>query len=148
MGGSPTTEDVFARAVLAIYPFDDTLINRTKCPVKLLDLLGAGIPVIAEEVGEIRELIRHGETGWLVPPGDEEGFARAVITLLGDPERRARLGEAAAQRVRQIRSWDRLAEIAEGAYLQVLRGFHGAAPDLAFQASEDGTGAFRSVWRV
>ncbi|MCS7284070.1 MAG: glycosyltransferase family 4 protein [Anaerolineae bacterium] len=140
--------DVFARAALAIYPFDDTLINRTKCPVKLLDLLGAGIPVIAEEVGEIRELIRHGETGWLVPPGDEEGFARAVITLLGDPERRARLGEAAAQRVRQIRSWDRLAEIAEGAYLQVLRGFHGAAPDLAFQASEDGTGAFRSVWRV
>lgn len=114
--------DVFARAALAIYPFDDTLINRTKCPVKLLDLLGAGIPVVAEEVGEIRELIRHGETGWLVPPGDEEDFARAVVTLLGDPERRARLGEAAAQRVRQIRSWDRLAEITEGVYLQVLRG--------------------------
>ncbi len=108
--------DVFARAALAIYPFDDTLINRTKCPVKLLDLLGAGVPVVAEAVGEIREVIRHGETGYLVSPGDEDGFAEAVIRLLETPDLRRRLGEQAAQDVRARHAWDRLAAEVERAY--------------------------------
>lgn len=107
---------IFAQATLAIYPFDDTLINRAKCPVKLLDLLGAGVPVVAEAVGEIREVIRHGETGWLVPPGDEAAFAGAVLHLLEEPSLRRRLGLQAAQDIRQHRSWARLAAVVERAY--------------------------------
>ena len=106
----------FAQAALAIYPFDDTLVNRAKCPVKLLDLLAAGVPVVAEGGGEVREVIRHGETGWLVAPGDVEGFAAAVVRLLEDGELRERLGRAAARDVRTGRSWDRLAERVERAY--------------------------------
>ncbi len=106
----------FAQADLAIYPFDDTLINRAKCPVKLLDLLAAGLPVVAEAVGEIRELIRHGETGWLVAPGDLDGFAEGVVRLLDDPPLRERLGRAAAADVRARRAWERLAETVERAY--------------------------------
>lgn len=109
-------EEVFSRAALAIYPFDDTLVNRAKCPVKLLDLLAAGMPVVAEAVGEIRETIRHGETGWLVEPGDVETFARAVVHLLEQPSLRRQLGETAAQDIRRRRSWDRLAEVVERAY--------------------------------
>ncbi len=108
--------DIFARATLAMYPFDDTLINRAKCPVKLLDLLGAGVPVVAEEVGEIREAIRHGETGWLVPPGDEAAFAEAVLRLLEDPDLRRRLGLQAARDIRGRRSWNHLAAVVERAY--------------------------------
>jgi len=108
--------EIFARAALAIYPFDDTLVNRTKCPVKLLDLLAAGVPVVAEAVGEIREVIRHGETGWLVDPGDADGFVKAVVRLLGDASLRERMGQAAARDVRRRRSWDRLAERVEQAY--------------------------------
>lgn len=108
--------DIFARATLAVYPFDDTLINRAKCPVKLLDLLGAGVPVVAEEVGEIREAIRHGETGWLVPPGDEAAFAEAVLRLLEEPALRRRLGLQAARDIRGRRSWDHLAAVMERAY--------------------------------
>jgi len=108
--------EVFSRAALAIYPFDDTLVNRAKCPVKLLDLLTAGMPVVAEAVGEIRETIRHGETGWLVEPGDVETFARAVVRLLERPSLRRRLGETAAHDIRRRRSWDRLAEVVERAY--------------------------------
>ncbi|HHS98268.1 MAG TPA: glycosyltransferase [Chloroflexi bacterium] len=108
--------EAFSRAALAIYPFDDTLVNRTKCPVKLLDLLAAGMPVVAEAVGEIREMIRHGETGWLVEPGDGEGFAEAVVHLLREPSLRRRLGEAAAREVRHRRSWERLVETVERAY--------------------------------
>ncbi|HEY68571.1 MAG TPA: glycosyltransferase family 4 protein, partial [Thermoflexia bacterium] len=106
----------FTQADLAIYPFDDTLVNRTKCAVKLLDLLAAGVPVVAEAVGQNREYIRHGETGWLVAPGDIEGFADAVVRLLENRELRERLGQAAANDVRQRFAWERLVETVERAY--------------------------------
>ncbi len=109
--------EAFARADAALYPFDDTLVNRTKCPVKLLDLLAAGMPVVAEAVGEIREMIRAGESGILVPPGDEAAFAEALLALLRDPAARLRLGRRAAEDVRRRFAWDRLAATAERAYL-------------------------------
>ena len=107
---------IATRAALAIYPFDDTLINRTKCAVKLLDLLAAGVAVVAEAVGQNREMIRHGETGWLVEPGDARAFADAVQRLLREPELRQRLGAAAAQDVRQRLAWAQLALAVERAY--------------------------------
>ncbi len=106
----------FARADVAIYPFDDTLINRAKCAVKLRDLLAAGVPVVAEAVGQNREMIRHGETGWLVAPGDVASFAEAVARLLGDAGLRERLGQAAARDVRERFAWEQLVETVERAY--------------------------------
>jgi len=106
----------FAQATVAIYPFDDTLVNRAKCPVKLLDLLAAGVPVVAEAVGEVREMICHSETGWLVEPGDAAGFAAAVVRLLGEAPLRERLGRAARRDVCARLSWDRLVERVERAY--------------------------------
>jgi glycosyltransferase involved in cell wall biosynthesis len=106
----------FAQATLAIYPFDDTLVNRCKCAVKLLDLLAAGVPVVAEAVGQNRETIRHGETGWLVEPGDVEAFAGAVTRLLEDAPLREKLGQAARRDVQERFAWDRLVEKVEQAY--------------------------------
>jgi glycosyltransferase involved in cell wall biosynthesis len=106
----------FAQADIAIYPFDDTLVNRAKCAVKLLDLLAAGVPVVAEAVGQNREIIRHGETGWLVAPGDVTSFAEAVVRLLEDAQLREELGRAAAQDVRNRFAWERLVETVERAY--------------------------------
>jgi glycosyltransferase involved in cell wall biosynthesis len=109
----------FAQASVAIYPFDDTLINRTKCAVKLMDLLMAGVPVVAEAVGQNREMIRHGETGWLVDPGDVVSFAEAVARLLEEAQLRDRLGQAAARDVRERLAWGRLVEVVERAYVPV-----------------------------
>ena len=106
----------FAQATLAIYPFDDTLVNRTKCAVKLLELLAAGVPVVAEAVGQNREMIRHGETGWLVEPGDVAAFAEEVVRLLEDAPLRQRLGQAAARDVQQRLAWRQLVERVETAY--------------------------------
>ncbi len=106
----------FAAADVAIYPFDDTLINRTKCIVKLGDLLSAGVPVVAEAVGQNREYIAHNESGLLVPPGGIEEFACATARLLGDSEIRAQLGANAAARMAHDYAWDRLCEVAERAY--------------------------------
>jgi glycosyltransferase involved in cell wall biosynthesis len=111
----------FAQADVALYPFDDTLINRTKCPVKLLDLLAAGIPVVGEAVGQVAETlapqgVEAVAAGVLVPSGDEEAFVAAVLALLADDERRRMMGVQAARIARERFSWDRLAESAEAAY--------------------------------
>jgi glycosyltransferase involved in cell wall biosynthesis len=106
----------FARADVAIYPFDDTLVNRAKCAVKLLQLLAAGVPAVAEAVGQNREMIRHGETGWLVDPGDVAAFAGAIVRLLEDAPLRERLGQAAARDVRERFAWGRLVGTVERAY--------------------------------
>ncbi len=111
----------FAQADIAVYPFDDTLLNRTKCPVKLLDLLAAGVPVVADAVGQITESVRDGQTGFLVSPGDEEAFARAVLRLLADDDLRQTMRACAIDDVHTRLSWDKLAEIAERAYDYVVR---------------------------
>ena len=111
-----TLPTYFAQATLAIYPFDDTLVNRTKCAVKLRDLLAAGVPVVADAVGQNREYIRHGETGWLVSPGDAAAFAKAIVQLLQDAQLCQRLGRAAAHDVRERFTWARLVETVERAY--------------------------------
>ncbi len=61
--------------------------------------LAVGTPVVASTVGGSPELIRDGETGRLVAPGDARALARAVLSLLADPEQAralARAGQAAA----------------------------------------------------
>jgi glycosyltransferase involved in cell wall biosynthesis len=107
---------LFSAADAALYPFDDTLINRCKCPVKLVDLLSAGVPVAGEAVGQLREYIRDNESGLLVEPGAAEAFAQSLIALLQDGRLRARLGAQAAARMEQDYSWELLAERAERAY--------------------------------
>jgi glycosyltransferase involved in cell wall biosynthesis len=101
---------------VAIHPFDDTLINRTKCSVKLIDLLSAGVPVVADAVGENAEYILHNATGVLVPSGVVATMAQAVIDLLRDRERAERLGRRAAQDMIERYSWDRLAVDVEQIY--------------------------------
>jgi glycosyltransferase involved in cell wall biosynthesis len=107
---------LFARSSVAIFPFDDTLINRTKCSVKLIDLLAAGVPVVADAVGQNTEYIRHNDTGVLVPSGDGAAMANAVIDLGRTAERHSQLGANAARDVRERFNWERLAAVVEQLY--------------------------------
>ncbi len=96
----------FQAADVAIYPLDDTLLNRSKCPMKLLDLLAAGVPVVADRVGQAAEYVVDGRTGLLVDPGEHRCMVDAVVSLLGSPERRHALGEAARADARARWSWE------------------------------------------
>lgn len=106
----------FQEAQCAIVPMDDTLINRTKCSVKLADLLASGVPVVAENVGQSAAYINEGQSGLLVPPGDDQSFAKAVIRLLEQPDLRTRLADGARKRIAAEFSWDRSAGELERAY--------------------------------
>lgn len=63
-------------------------------PNVILEAMAAARPVVATRVGGVPEIVRHGETGLLVEPGDVDGFARAVSTLLESPDLARRMGEA------------------------------------------------------
>ena len=106
----------FAATDVAIYPYDDTLINRTKCSVKLIDLLAAGVPVVADDVGQNGEYVVHGVSGLLVRPGDMDAFARDVVELLRDESLRAKLGKGAQKRVFGEFDWGKLVARVEEAY--------------------------------
>lgn len=97
---------LFGGCRVALYPFDDTLVNRTKSPVKLLELMGSGLPVVAEAVGELREVIQHGRSGLLAASGDVAALGALAAQLLAEPERARRLGEGARARIAERYLWD------------------------------------------
>ncbi|PYN28911.1 MAG: glycosyltransferase family 1 protein, partial [Candidatus Rokuibacteriota bacterium] len=68
-------------------------------PLAVLEAMGAGLAVVATDVPGHRDAVADGETGLLVPPGDERALAAAIGALLDDPERRRRLGRAGRARV-------------------------------------------------
>jgi glycosyltransferase involved in cell wall biosynthesis len=106
----------FAAVQVAVFPYDDTLINRTKCSVKLIDLLAAGVPVVADAVGQNVEYIQDGLSGRLTPPEDDEAMAQALVALLQAPDLRQKLAQTARQHIEQNFSWSKLALVAEEAY--------------------------------
>lgn len=63
--------------------------------VALLEAMAQGLPAIASDVGGIPELVEPGVTGWLVPPGDDAGLARALLESLRTPSASRRMGDAA-----------------------------------------------------
>jgi glycosyltransferase involved in cell wall biosynthesis len=97
-----------AAADVGLYLMDNTLLNRAKCPVKLADMLAAGVPVVGEAVGQVSEYIQDSRTGALVASGDVTGLVVATVELLEDAKERKRRGAAARADVRNRFDWDRL----------------------------------------
>jgi glycosyltransferase involved in cell wall biosynthesis len=71
-------------------------------PTVLMEAGGCARPVIASDVGGIRDIVADGETGLLVPPGDEARLAAAINELLDNADRRRRLGLAGRQRMESL----------------------------------------------
>ncbi len=65
-----------------------------------LEAMAAGVPVVASDVGGVRQWLRHGENGYLVPPKDPAALADATRRLLESPALMRRMGEAGIETVR------------------------------------------------
>ena len=73
----------------------------------ILEYLAAGLPVVATDVGGVREAVVEGETGHVVASGDDEKMAAGIIRLLNDPERARAMGQLGRTRVAAKFSCDR-----------------------------------------
>jgi glycosyltransferase involved in cell wall biosynthesis len=76
-------------------------------PLKLFEYMACGIAVAAADVGQVSELIRHGKTGLLYPPGDLEALSAACSRLLGNPRLRRTLARKASKLVHTHYTWDK-----------------------------------------
>lgn len=70
-------------------------------PVSLLEAAACGVPIVATAVGGIPEFVETGETGYLVPPGEAALLAVCMKSLLLNPEKALRMGNAARKKVEQ-----------------------------------------------
>ena len=89
-------------------------------PNVVLEAMAARLPVIATAVEGTSELVRAGETGWLVPPGDPAALAEAITDFLADPQRNRRFGAAGRERVAQLFTYDRMVHSYEQLWLESL----------------------------
>jgi glycosyltransferase involved in cell wall biosynthesis len=89
--------------------------------ITLLESMGRGLPVVVTRVGGNPEVVRDGETGFLVPARDVEAFTARVVALARDPSLRLRLGNAGRATI--TRSFSRADAAARYArvYEEVLR---------------------------
>jgi glycosyltransferase involved in cell wall biosynthesis len=95
---------LLAAADVALAPYPD-LPGFGFSPLKLYEYLGAGVPVVASDLGQIRTVLDSGRWGSLVAPGDPAALAAGVRAVLADaPTARARAEAARAMALRE-HSW-------------------------------------------
>ena len=97
-----------ALAACSIDPVGDDPVAAARSPLKIVESLASGVPVVTGDVGDRAEVLR-GSAGVLVAPGSAAALAEGIAALLSDRERRARMAQAARARAADYR-WDRLAE--------------------------------------
>ena len=91
-----------------------------------LEAMERARPVIAASIGGLGELVREGETGLLVPPGEAEPFASAIVSLARDLERAAEMGRAGRRRALEDFLEERCIARTELLYESALNGRHAA----------------------
>jgi phosphatidylinositol alpha-mannosyltransferase len=104
----------FSRADLYVCP-----TTKASFGVTLLEAMACGTPIAASDITGFRELVNGGEEAVLVPPGQPAEWAETVVELLGDQERRRRMGQAGLAKAAGY-SWPLVTERILQVYRQVL----------------------------
>lgn len=116
---------VLERAALCLFPS-----HAEANPVAWLEAMAAGRAIVGYAHGWASEIVDHGVTGWLVPPGDVESLTRTVVECLSDPERLRTVGRRARQEAERRFSIDVMVERSVHWYQGILDGHahHGTCP--------------------
>lgn len=91
-------------------------------PGVVLESCARAVPVVATHVGGLGEIVRHGQTGLLVPKGDMPALAREALRLIGDVGLRERLGQASRKLVKEHYNLDASVTECEEIYRSLLNG--------------------------
>lgn len=90
--------------------------------LSIVEAMAAGVPVIATMSEGAREIIRDGETGWLVAIADSPALARAILSAIDDPAQRSLVTQQAHAKVRARFSLEKMVTRTEGVYEEALNG--------------------------
>ena len=115
LGQLDAVEEVIGCADLFVLPS-----RHESFGLAALEAMSAGVPVIASNAEGLPELVRNGETGYLLPVGDVEGMARRSIEILSDDKRHAAMSEAARRVAIEHYNVEKIIPMYEDFYGRVL----------------------------
>ncbi|HUO84508.1 MAG TPA: glycosyltransferase [Thermoanaerobaculia bacterium] len=121
-----------SHALLSVAPLRDCARNVEQgcAPLKILESLASGVPVVASDLPSVREIMTDGVEGRLVHPDRPGDLARTIRVLLEYPAERERMGKAARRRVEEDFTWTH-ARASLAALYEEVSGRHGAVPAVA-----------------
>jgi glycosyltransferase involved in cell wall biosynthesis len=90
-------------------------------PMALLEAMAVGVPVVATAVGDVPKVLRHGDTGLLVPPGEANKLAAAILNTLSHPQEAVSRVQSARALVEREYSASTMAARTEKLYLEALQ---------------------------
>jgi glycosyltransferase involved in cell wall biosynthesis len=106
----------------AVYAAADVFVLTSQfegTPNVVLEAMASGLPVVAMKAGDVGEIVRHGETGFVAEVGDERRMVELLLELVTNRSRRVDMGRAARAHIEATRSFHLLPDI--------LQSFYGAA---------------------
>jgi glycosyltransferase involved in cell wall biosynthesis len=99
----------------------------------ILEYMAAGLPVVATDAGGVREAVQEGETGFIVPPGDDEKMAERIIAIFNDSERARLMGKQGRAIAEQRFSCDHHLRNTLDLYAELLSATAGAPSGIGHQ---------------
>jgi glycosyltransferase involved in cell wall biosynthesis len=105
LGWQPNLTEPFRRWSVFVQPSIEEGFG-----LAVLEAMAAGLPVVATQIGGLTELVVHGVTGLLVPPGSDRGLAEAISTLLDDAARSRNMGLAGRERAERLFTVERMVD--------------------------------------
>lgn len=115
VGSIPDVPALIAKSHILVHPSLSEGLSNT-----VLEGMADGVAIVATSVGAVPEMIEHEKTGLLVPPNDADALANAIGRVLDDAPLRARLGQAALERVRERCNEESVAAQYEAVYQSLL----------------------------
>ena len=93
---------------------------REGLPNSILEAMALGLPVVTTDVAGAKELVAHGKTGFVVPQGDPERMAQAMLDVLSNEDTRQLMGQAGRLRIEQEFSFQQRLNKIEDLYCQIV----------------------------
>jgi glycosyltransferase involved in cell wall biosynthesis len=111
-----------AAACVAPLGYNERNVVQGCCPIKILEYMACGRPIVAANLPVVRELVRPDRDALLFTPDDPHDLARCLLAVLDDPALAVRLGASAAEQARMHFTWNLAQQRLLAVYATLLRG--------------------------